>query len=100
MYPRCTQTLLPVCEDICLEYNENCFYAFRALPEVALLNPIAELFILNCTNQFTAFGSVNIDVENCYDFYCKCNTCNTAVSSLGINLLLYLVLLCLPYSFV
>ncbi|XP_065910186.1 hepatocyte growth factor receptor-like isoform X3 [Dysidea avara] len=72
VYPRCdndTQALLPVCEDICSEYTENCIYAFRALPEVARVRPIAESFIVNCTNQFSAFGSVNFDTENCYDFY-------------------------------
>ena len=74
VYPRCnstTQTLLPVCVDNCLSYTEMCGYGFNALRASPFLLPIFEMLIINCTHQFRAFGSVAVDLESCYNFYCK-----------------------------
>ena len=74
VYPRCnstTQALLPVCMDNCLNYTEMCGYGFTALRGSTLLYPIFDMLVINCTNQFRAFGSVTIDLENCYNLYCK-----------------------------
>ena len=74
VYPRCnstTQTLLPVCVDNCLSYTEMCGYGFDALRGSTFLFPIFEMLIINCTDQFRAFGSVTVDLESCYNFYCK-----------------------------
>lgn len=75
VYPRCnstTQSLLPVCMANCMEnVDGTCRFGFRALNVSAIINPLFEVLVIDCTNQFRAFGSVNIDLDSCYDFYCK-----------------------------
>ena len=76
IYPRCniiTQSLVPPCVDGCSEYDVRCgayligFISFSRNSN----NPLDETFILDCSAPFRAFGSVNSDTENCYNFNCK-----------------------------
>ena len=72
IYPRCniiTQSLIPPCIDDCLEYRK-CLIAFTVFSRNSN-NPLDETFLFNCTAPFRAFGSVNTDTENCYNFNCK-----------------------------
>lgn len=74
VYPRCnstTQALLPVCTDHCTQMIRMCEFGFIALNTSAFINPLFEVFVIDCTNQFRAFGSVTVDSESCYHFYCK-----------------------------
>jgi len=78
MYPRCdpsTQMLLPMCEQSCSHFTEMCAYGFRTLQNLVDtdVEPIAELFVIDCTDQFRIFASANIRVntEDCYDLYGK-----------------------------
>ena len=66
--------LLPMCEQDCSHFTGMCAYGFRTLRSLAnTVEPIAELFIINCTDQFSTFASANISVntEDCYDLYGK-----------------------------
>ncbi len=79
IYPHCntdTQKLMSPCIDDCLEYtNRSCRDNFIILATAIMFpdDPLVELFLLNCSAPFRAFGSVNIDIdtENCYNFNCK-----------------------------
>ena len=74
VYPRCnstTQALLPVCVDDCITKIEMCAFAIPALETSAFLHPLFEALIINCTDQFRAFGSVPVDSESCYNYYGK-----------------------------
>jgi len=76
VYPRCnstTQALLPVCTSNCMKNFDSCSFAFNALSvsNAINVNPIFELLIINCTNQFRAFESVSVDSANCYSLYGK-----------------------------
>ena len=83
IYPHCninTQKLLSPCIDDCLEYANRCGDNFNILTTVIMFvdNPLEidlELFVLNCSAPFRAFGSVDIDTENCYNFNCKLIYC-------------------------
>ena len=74
VYPRCnstTQALLPVCVDDCVTKIEMCAFAITALETSVFLHPLFEALIINCTDQFRAFGSVTVDSESCYNYYGK-----------------------------
>ena len=74
VYPRCnntTQALLPVCVDDCVMKIEMCVFAITALETSVFLHPLFEALIINCTDQFRAFGSVTVDSESCYNYYGK-----------------------------
>ena len=83
IYPHCniiTRKLLSPCIDDCLEYANRCGDNFNILTTVIMFvdNPLEidlELFVLNCSAPFRAFGSVDIDTENCYNFNCKLIYC-------------------------
>ena len=76
IYPHCnisTQKLVPPCTDDCLEYINRCSGNIRGLTAVARSDndSLEMLFVLNCSDPFKAFDSVNVDAENCYNFTCK-----------------------------
>ena len=74
VYPRCnstTQTLLPVCVNDCIEKTEMCAFYVNALENSTSLNPLFGVLVINCTDQFAAFGSVTVDSESCYNYYGK-----------------------------
>ena len=76
VYPRCnstTQALLPVCKNNCLDYTEMCEYGFKNLSQMAISenNSLWEQLVFNCSDQFRMLSSVNVEAEECYNFYCK-----------------------------
>ena len=78
IYPHCnisTQKLVPPCTDDCLEYTNRCRRTIRGLTIITAIisdnDSLEMLFVLNCSDPFRAFDSVNVDAENCYNFTCK-----------------------------
>ena len=77
VYPRCNDTaqaLVPVCEDSCLNFAQQCPLQFQRLTVLsASVELTSKLLNVNCTDQFSAFGSVNVDAnpESCYNYYSK-----------------------------
>ncbi|XP_065910963.1 uncharacterized protein [Dysidea avara] len=75
VYPRCNDTaqaLVPVCEDSCLNFAQQCPLQFQRLTVLsASVELTSKLLNVNCTDQFSAFGSVNVDAnpESCYNYY-------------------------------
>lgn len=79
IYPHCnitTQALLSPCMDDCLSNTNMCYNITRlaaVLTASAMFNnnPLDRTFILNCSSPFRLFGSVNVDMKNCYNLNCK-----------------------------
>ena len=74
VYPQCNsekQVLIPPCINECLKYNNVCSGNLAPLSVSAILIQLDEKLILNCSDPFRVFDSVQVDVENCYNFSCK-----------------------------
>ena len=82
MYPQCdnrAQAVVPVCMDNCLNYTQLCGTWFIDLQMIAnvVVDPLVQLFVLNCSDQFQHFQSITVDTgpNNCYNFYCEFGIC-------------------------
>ena len=72
IYPHCnitTQALLAPCMNNCLNYTSYCEHQTNISSILTASGD--KQFILNCSAPFTKFGTVNVDMDSCYEFNCK-----------------------------